>query len=102
MPRMWSPRPLVLAIMKRELLRIEGVQLKAADKDQPYALSEGDLESVMAAAKVASLLDKVKDPGGEEEKEAAPRESPAEVLRQLEEKVPAQVSRPAGDPDAES
>jgi hypothetical protein len=87
--------------MAREMDRIAEKQLTARDNNLEYPLSAVELEAVLAAAKVASLLEKVKGDEAEPEEKTPPatKDTPEERLRRLEEKTPARVGR--GAPDAE-
>jgi hypothetical protein len=96
MARPPSLRRPALQIMAREMRRIEKLQLAAEASGADYPLTEGDLEAVEAAAKVATLLERVKGDEEEKDEKAATPEDAAESLRRLEEKGPAKVHRGAG------
>lgn len=101
MPRPPSVRRSALSIVARNTKRIEKRQLAAESRGEEYELTEKDLEAILHAAKVASMLERVKseEEDAPEEKAGAPKESEEERLRRIEANPPARVSRGVDEED---
>lgn len=96
MPRPPSIRRPVMEAVAENVARIQRKQ----KKNPEYILTTEEQDTLLAAAKVAAALDRVKasEPDEDDEKPVSPAEREA-ALKRLEQTSPARVKRGAADED---